>query len=175
MKCTQCGNISFIEGLTFPIQIDESWKIDKTFKMYVCEECGHVEFFYSGAVERNKELIKIRKKFEILTNEIKDKLDKYKNLQLEMNNKAKLAYNNEVEKLEKILSNDSITVATYKKAKEDLAGLKRFNLQQKLEMCGLSLADYPTRGEIRTLEGQLANAKKEQENEENLVWKKYKL
>lgn len=173
MKCTQCGNTNFIEGLGFPIRISESWNIDSTFKMFVCDECGHVEFFYSGAVNKNNEIKKLNKTYDDTTKRFKSELEFLTNLQKEMNQKVKSVYDNEVERLESILKDETIIVAEYKKAQEELENLKKFKLEQKLELAGLSLADYPDRRQIRTLQAEISKMEKVHENNIQQVNRKY--
>jgi len=174
MKCTQCGNTSFLKDVDFPFDNSEGARFARTYKIYVCDQCGHVEHFYTGPVEANKEIQQLEMEFKNATAVTKSELNKLSRKQSDMNSKAKHAYNKETEKLEALISDESITVALHKKAKDDLAELKNYKFEQKLKMCGLSLVDYPDRRQIASLQSQINRQEKEHQDNISNIKRKYR-
>ena len=58
MKCTQCNSTRLVKtnlNNLFYVWGDASLMVSSTLEVYVCEECGHVEFFDSSFLSKNKE------------------------------------------------------------------------------------------------------------------------
>lgn len=85
MKCTQCD----CENLT-PINLkslldvsgDASMYNSKSLKIYVCRNCGHLEFFDNGFNEKFAEEAEVNKKYEQEINVLVQKQEEIKNGEL---------------------------------------------------------------------------------------------
>ena len=74
MKCTQCNSTHLVKTNLknlFYVSGDARLLASSTLEVYVCEECGHVEFFDSSFLSKNKEEEKINDYYNKLINQLK--------------------------------------------------------------------------------------------------------
>ena len=74
MKCTQCNSTHLVKtdlrNLCY-VWGDSDLMISSTLEVYVCEDCGHVEFFDSSFLNKNKEEEQINDYYNKLINQLK--------------------------------------------------------------------------------------------------------
>ena len=56
MKCTQCGSVELINtsSLPFGVSGDARLEVSKS-NIYICKQCGHLEFFNIHYIEKLKD------------------------------------------------------------------------------------------------------------------------
>ncbi len=173
MKCTQCGNETFIEGLRFPIHFDG--RMDSGFEMFVCDKCGYVEFFFEKAMDYNREINKAIKSHDSMIDGPKQKLAKLRGRALELKTELKRIYESEVVKLEAIVANEDISVKQHKDAQSKLNTIKNLTSREKREMSGLDFSELPSKRELDRLEHQVKDLEKMKEQDILAIKRKYDL
>ena len=76
MKCTQCNSNNLVKTNLknlFYVSGDAKLLASSTLETYVCEDCGHVEFFDGSFLSKKKEEEKINEYYNKLLDELKTK------------------------------------------------------------------------------------------------------
>ena len=122
MKCTQCGSKDLISTTCLPLRLSGDAYLE-VFKdnIYICKECGHLEFF-------NKSYVDKLKKEEQKNNEIAEEQTKIKN---------------ELDRLKSIPFDEKYYQGKIKELKEEIATLERLGEGVKSVRARLdSIKDY---------------------------------
>ena len=77
MKCTQCGSNDLINTMNLPFHVsgDAKLEVSKT-DIFICRECGHLEFFNTHYIEKLKEQERQHKAYIEEIMQIKSELNK---------------------------------------------------------------------------------------------------
>ena len=91
MKCTQCNSTNLVKtrlGELFYVWGDAQMLVSETLEIYVCEECGHIEFFDSSFLSKKNEEETINESYNKLISELTNKKElidgKTKELEIEL-------------------------------------------------------------------------------------------
>ena len=129
MKCTQCDSKSLtkinLEDL-FYVSGDASLKTSNTLEVYVCKECGHLEFFDNAINTKQKEEQEVIEKFDKELKILIEKRDFIKTGKLK-------ELTEELSKVEKQLTSLDITIRQQQELKKQVrklnAEIKKVNVE----------------------------------------------
>ena len=173
MKCTQCGNTSFIENVSFPYRAIDGGQQAKFYEIHVCDQCGHAEHFYLGPMLKKKELEKAQKEFQTKMDEQTRIINQFENAMNEIQEKIKIAIEKEKQRVNEILNNKNNTVLVYEKAKAELAVIENLKLEGKLELIGMSLDDYPDARQFKIAKRNMQKMEREYQQVVQEINRKY--
>jgi len=174
MKCTQCNNTSFIEDISSPYEVCDDGREHVSFKIYVCNQFGHVELFCLNPIKRKEELNLIEQKYKNDTVVLKKIINKYEKTKKGTARKLEKFRAGEINQLTEIMKDKYNTVIVCGEAKEELRKFKSLGKKQLLELIGLRLEDYyPDDKEYRRAKDEISVIIKDYEKAVSKIKSKY--
>lgn len=117
MKCTQCGCKKLIKSwVPFSVNGDAKLEFTQTLKVYVCSECGHLEWFVPSIVDDYKNKVSQLESSIVQSNKAKEQLLNLENMMSQ--------YDRDVKSVEKELKSLDITVRRQRELQSKLQSLR---------------------------------------------------
>jgi predicted nucleic-acid-binding Zn-ribbon protein len=152
MKCTQCGNESFLKRQRLPIEVNGDANlryIDTELEGFICTKCSHIEWYDSWPLNHITELEELICETQLKIEETEKEIQQYELKYQQLNS--------DIDKLTSIISDENNTM---KDARE--ASCKReILLKEKREVYDKEKVYYTLTNEQVNLRDQLTNANME--------------